>query len=179
MGPYAWETHRAFGEELKENEHHQPSSDSSETRGGTLDRSIGDKSRSPCHRPRQSLPISYLQNEDLMKLNRTREVFERMDQEAHMSYKLPKPGATAGRILAHATSEFGVLYEKQSPMTFKFGITHNPIFRWYHRPYGYKYGVEKFEHMLIVYAASNPIAPAFLEASMIQQFGSCPAFHRA
>lgn len=160
-----------------ENKENEPQRFFRDFGGDSLDQRSGNRSRSPCHRPNKPVSESYLQDEDLMKLNRTREVFEKIHQQPHMSYNLPKPGSTAGRILAHATNLFGVLHGKHNPMTFKFGITHNPIFRWYHRPYGYKFGIEKFENMVIVYGASNPIGPAFLEASLIQKFGSHPAIH--
>lgn len=136
-----------------------------------------DRSRSPCHLLREKPQPLYLKDDDLMHLSRTQEVFEKIEREPHMSYKLPKPGATAGRVLAHATTVFGALFESQTPMTFKFGITHCAWFRWYHRPYGYKYGIEKFDRMMIIFASSNPHGPAFLEAALIQRFGSCSAIH--
>ena len=120
----------------------------------------------------------YLQDPELRNLDRTVEVFEKIEMEPHMSFKLPKPGATAGCVLEHGATVFEALHKKHSPMTFKFGITHCAHFRWFHRPYGYRYGVEKFEHMLILYAASNPFGPAFLEASMVQRYSSAKAAHQ-
>ena len=134
------------------------------------------RSRSPYRAPKP-VQAHHLQDDELQKLERTNSVFERMDQEEHISTRLPKPGITAGRILAHAQMVFEGLMSKHSPMTFKFGITHCPIFRWYHRPYGYKHGIEKFERMTILFASSSPTGPAFLEAALIQQNGSCLANH--
>lgn len=57
-------------------------------------------------------------------------------------------------------------------MTFKFGITHDPCVRWHNTKFGYKYSKDPFQQMLVVYAASNPHGPAFLEAALIDRFGS-------
>ena len=117
----------------------------------------------------------YLEDEDLRNLDRTSEVFRKIEMEEHMVVTLPKPASTAGHVLAHACSSFESLHSKHSPMTFKFGITHCAHFRWHHRPYGYRHGLEKFTNMVILYAASNPYGPAFLEASLIRQYGSFSA----
>ena len=92
-----------------------------------------------------------------------------------MSISLPKAGATAGQVLTHAVNTFERVHKPQYPCTFKFGITHDPCFRWNHHPYGYRYGRERFEHMIVIFASSNPHGPAFLEAALIRQFGSCSA----
>lgn len=114
-------------------------------------------------------------DESLQKLDRTRQVFELIRYEKHIEHKLPRAGITAGRTLAHASAIFERLMAKHSPMSFKFGITHCAHFRWHHRPYGYKYSKEKFSNLLILYASSTPIAPAWLEAALIDKFGSCLA----
>lgn len=140
--------------------------------------------RSPAIRPQpncssqsqrgSSIP-QYMQNEDLRRLSRTMEVFQKIESEPHMSFSLPRPKITAGRILEHACKAFEKLHSKESPMTFKFGITHCPAFRWHHHPYGYKFGIEKFQHMLIVFASPDPVGAAFLEAALIRSYGSCLA----
>ena len=56
-------------------------------------------------------------------------------------------------------------------MTFKFGITHDAYVRWHNRGWGYKYSKDRFEKMVVVYAAANPHGPAFLEAALIDRFG--------
>ena len=62
-------------------------------------------------------------------------------------------------------------------MTFKFGITNDAYKRWNNRKYGYKHCVDKFEKMLIVYSATNPHGPAFLEAALIDRYESTLAEH--
>ena len=119
----------------------------------------------------------YIQDPDLRRLDRTLEVFGRIESESHMSFTLPKAGATAGHVLDHACKAFESLHGKLAPMTWKFGI-HDAHFRWYHSPYGYQYGREKFEFMLVLHAAANPFAPAYLEAALIQRYSSCSAMPR-
>jgi hypothetical protein len=120
---------------------------------------------------------SYLDDEDLKQCDRSDVVFHRISQEDHMSCQLPKAKATAGRILAHAGDVVEALIRKESPLTFKIGITHCPIFRWYHKPYGYQHGVDKFEKMVMLFASSSPIGPAFLEAALVDKYRSCLAKH--
>lgn len=139
---------------------------------------LGERSRSPrsCIQRNCELPPD-MQDSDLRNLSRTSEVFQGIENEKHMSYRLPKPGVTAGRVIAHGDMVVESLLAKHSPMTFKIGITHCARFRWYHKPYGYKHTWEKFEHMTIIFAASNSIGPAFLEAALIAKFRSFPAAH--
>lgn len=167
LGPYAWESFSSKTEQ------------SSKTAKPISIHVARGRTRSPVTRsgPKESTQPIYLQNEELRKLDRTTETFAKIEQEAHMSYSLPKPGATAGRVLAHASVAFERLHAKRSPMSFKFGISHDPVFRWYHRPYGYKYGCERFDRMLIIFASPSPVAVAFLEASLIDKFGSFSALH--
>ena len=125
--------------------------------------------------PPQRKTPQYMQDPDLCKLNRSLEVFKKMESQEHMTVSLPRPGSTAGFVLFHAARCFEMLHKKTQPMIWKFGITHCPHFRWHHRPYGYRYAPEKYEGMLIVYGASQPWGPSFLEAHPIQRYGSCLA----
>lgn len=175
MGPYAWQTaldsHNDF-----QNKKQVAKGKCVVSHGAPLQHDVGTKRARVDTYQSASIP-PYLQHEDLRKCSRTVEVFEKIMKEPHMSISLPRPGATAGRVLEHTAKVFEGLSKKFSPMTFKFGITHDPVFRWYHVPYGYKHTIEKFDRMVVVYAASNPFGPAFLEASLIQRYGSCPAVH--
>ena len=138
----------------------------------------GGRSRSPPRViSRAELQPPYLQDPDLRNLIRTTEVFATIEQEKHMSYQLPRPGSTAGRVLAHASEVFQSLMRRHSPMVFKFGITHCPRFRWYHKPWGYHHSIERFEKMIIVFASSSSVAPAYVEAALIDKFSSSPADH--
>lgn len=135
------------------------------------------RSRSPCSSRVSEVPRSLVDRlgDDLLSLSRTPEVFHQIENESHMSLKLPKCGLTAGRIIRHSENVFEGWLAKHQPMTFMFGLTHCPIFRWYHRPYGYKHGKSKFTSMVILYAAATVTGPAFLEAALISKYGSAPA----
>ena len=111
-------------------------------------------------------------DESINRLPRTRQVFSLIDGDDHLSYQLPPTGSTAGRILQHAAGIFERLLSKHKPMTFKFGITHDAHARWHSKKYGYRYSLEKFEHLTVVYAADNPYGPSFLEAALIDRFKS-------
>ena len=113
---------------------------------------------------------------DVQDLPRSMEVFSMITSDACLSQRLPPVGATAGKVLEHGAKVFTELQEQHSPMTFKIGITHNPHYRWNNTTFGYKWCVDKFQHMIILFAAGNPYAPAFLEASLIREFGSAMAF---
>lgn len=117
----------------------------------------------------------YLKDENLKALSRTSDVFLSIEKEKNMSYKLPKAKATAGRVLAHASMTFEALYQKHFPMIWKIGITHCAVFHWYHKPYGYAYSVEKYQHMHIIFASPSPVGAAFLEAALIDKYRSAPA----
>ena len=116
---------------------------------------------------------SYLEHEELRNLSRSQDVFRKIEMDAALSMTLPKPGATAGRILDHSIQFFEKLVSKHKPMTFKFGITHDAAVRWQNRKFGYIHAKgDKFDHMVVIYAASNPYGPAFLEAALIDRFSS-------
>ena len=120
---------------------------------------------------------SYL-SKDLQQLPRTWEVFEKIEADKVLSYRLPPPASTAGKILRHATAVFEGVHALQQPMTFKFGFSHCASFRWHNRTYGYKYDVHKFQHMIVVYAAADPVGPAFLEAALIQHYQGHSVSHQ-
>ena len=120
----------------------------------------------------QAFQDCYLQYDDLAKLPRAQDMFRKVELDPVISVKLPKPGATAGVVLQHAVNLFENLLEKNKPMTFKFGITHDPCVRWHNSVFGYKYSKDPFEKMIVIYAASNPHGPAFLEAALIDRFSS-------
>ena len=115
---------------------------------------------------------TYLQYDDVASLPRSQDVFRRIELDPCMGLRLPKPGSTAGTVLKHCAQVFEDLLRKNKPMTFKFGISHDPCVRWHNSRFGYKYGKDPFECMTIVYTASNGHGPAFLEAALIDRYGS-------
>ena len=115
---------------------------------------------------------SYLGHPDLANLPRSMDVFRKIERDVNLSLQLPRAGSTPGRVLQHSVSLFEALLSKHQPMTFKFGITHDAAVRWHNTKFGYKYSKDPFSHMIIIYAAANPHGPAFLEAMLIDRFGS-------
>ena len=113
-----------------------------------------------------------LLSQNVLDLERTKEVFAKIEADEALSYKLPVPTATAGQVLSHSMAVFENLHARHKPMTFKFGYSHCASFRWHNRLYGYKFEVNKFEGMLVVYAAADTQGPAFLEAALIQNYKS-------
>lgn len=114
----------------------------------------------------------YLQFSDLANLPRSKDVFRKNEMDSKLSLWLPKVGSTAGRVVEHSVRVFETLKAQHEPMTFKFGITHDAAVRWHNTRFGYRYSKDPFDFMVIIYAASNPHGPAFLEAMLIDRFGS-------
>ena len=108
---------------------------------------------------------------DVLELPRTTDVFSKIEADRFLSYRLPPAQANAGAVLHHAVAVFEGLHLRKSPMTFKFGFSHCAHFRWHNPAFGYKHDLaNKFEHLMVLYLASDPIGPAFLEAALIQRY---------
>ena len=90
-----------------------------------------------------------------------------------LHYKVPPSGATAGKVLQHAKSVISGLIQREQPMVFKIGYTHDAMWRWSNKTYGYQHDTfHKWSNMLILYESTEPFGPAMLEASLIEIFRS-------
>lgn len=89
-----------------------------------------------------------------------------------ISFKLCDLKAAAGAILQHAIDVTLALFRKEEPLIFKFGFTHNPIWRWTNPIYGYATARERWSNMLILHYGPEPYTPAMLEAALIEKFKS-------
>ena len=108
---------------------------------------------------------------DVLGLPRTIDVFQKIEADKCLSYRLPPLKANAGAVLHHAVAVFEGLHLRKRPMTYKFGFSHCAHFRWNNSAFGYKHDhANKFEHMMVLYVASNPVGPAFLEAALIEKY---------
>ena len=85
-------------------------------------------------------------------------------------FNLPKSNAVSGLVLQHAIKVVERLFSQYDPMIWKVGFTHCPSFRWNNETYGYKFGVEKWAGMVVLYASLEPYSPAMLEATLIEKF---------
>ena len=114
----------------------------------------------------------YMQYDDLRNLPRSMDVFRKIEKDPVLWLQLPRPAATAGRVLEHSINTFQRLYSANKPMTFKFGLTHDASVRFHNRRFGYVTSKDPFDYMLVLYATSNSHGAAFLEAALINQFKS-------
>ena len=166
LGPYAWEGNLGGSTALESKHGYGPLRHQFSKPVEQLD-----AGHQRCLQKLKSPPC-YLQDPVLKNLPRTVEAFLKIEGDPSISYRLPKLGATAGQVLKHANDCFSALQSKHYPMTFKFGITHDPHFRWHNEKWGYCHSFDRFEQMVVVFAAGNPHGPAFLEASLINHFQS-------
>ena len=87
--------------------------------------------------------------------------------------KIPKtPNLMAGRVLAHCIGVVETLFKKWDPMIFKFGYTHNAVWRWSNDLYGYCQSRDKWSNMVVLWISYEPCGPAMLEASLIEKYQS-------
>ena len=97
-----------------------------------------------------------------------------------ISFRIPPAGSTAGKILRHSLSELESLFHAKSPLLFKIGWTHDPLWRWANPIYGYGHDSTGWSEMIILYVSKEPYGPAMLEACLIEKFQSnLLAFHVA
>ena len=59
-----------------------------------------------------------------------------------------------------------------NPMIFKIGYTHNPVWRWTNRLYGYVLDKHKYTNMVVMYQSDECRGPAMLEACLIDIYRS-------
>ena len=88
-----------------------------------------------------------------------------LHEKIHM--RLPKKIGTPGMVLRHAIEVFEDLHSRRKPMSFRFGFTRDPVFRWTNPIYGYAVSVQKYERMDILYSAKDATGPGFLEAALV------------
>lgn len=91
-----------------------------------------------------------------------------LDDKIHL--RLPKSLGTPGYVLRHAIEVFEDLHSRRKPMSFKFGFTHDPVFRWTNPIYGYVNSVQKYERMDILYVSDEATGPGFLEAALVNLY---------
>ena len=89
-----------------------------------------------------------------------------------IDFRLPPINANAGGVLRHAVQTLESLFKKHSPVIFKVGYTHDPIWRWTNRLYGYHSSRDNFANMTVLYVSDEPYSAAMLEASLIEKYCS-------
>ena len=112
--------------------------------------------------------------EDIRSLPRTQLCFETIERDPVLDYDLPrKAGMLAGQVLKHCFSVVDKMLEEQFPCIWKVGYTHDAHFRFHNAKYGYKQQRDKWEKMVVIYASSETISPAFVEGAIIQRHKGC------
>ena len=105
-----------------------------------------------------------------LKLARTEACFAKIESDPRLGYDLHRCGATAGQVISHAKAVIQRALDSKSPMTFKVGFTHCAWFRFYNRTFGYIHARDGWEGLCTLYAASDLVSPAYLEAALIHLF---------
>ena len=171
MGPFPWE--RKSSKRLRSSGEIPADPNAVEFQHLPLESDSRDKQR---HTSGLNTVLGYedrfLQYGDLKSLPRSMDVFRKIERDPILSLRLPRPDATAGRVLEHACCTFERLLSDNKPMSFKFGITHDPAKRWHNPVFGYRHSKDRYDFMMILFAASNPHGPSFLEAALIKQYKS-------
>ena len=87
-------------------------------------------------------------------------------------FQLPALDATSGVILRHCSTLLEKMFESQSPVIWKIGFTHCPVWRWGNSLYGYSTSRERWSHMIIMYVTNEPFSASMLEAALIDKYSS-------
>ena len=129
-------------------------------------------SRCPAVLPRRHKRLHWeaVLDKGVLSLERTRDCFEKISGDPILDYDLPhRPNLLPGQILKHCYEKVDQILASHAPCTHKVGYTHCAHFRWHNNKFGYKHCREKWEKMLVLYAASETISPSFVEAALIQR----------
>lgn len=87
-----------------------------------------------------------------------------------LGYDLPKKSCTLpGQVLKHCYAVVDKVLESQYPCIYKVGFTHCAYFRLHNTKFGYKHERDLWQKMIVIYAASEPVSPGFVEAAIIQR----------
>ena len=101
-----------------------------------------------------------------------RAVYEECKRLGSIVFKIPPHGSTSGVALRHAVQVLERLFQKQDPAIFKFGFTHNPVWRWSNSMYGYRFDRDKWTEMILLFVSKEAAGPAMMEAALIEKFRS-------
>ena len=89
-----------------------------------------------------------------------------------IDFRVCKKSLMAGSVLEHAHHVMEAYFGKHSPLIFKIGWTHCPIWRWTNSLYGYQHSRDLWQGLVILHASHEPFGPAMLEAALINTFQS-------
>ena len=122
---------------------------------------------------RQSKPrCEYLLDNPRVREQTELLISESRARELPLAFRLPRKGLVAGSVLQHALCVVQEYFTKLEPLVFKFGWTHNPIWRWSDDMYGYTQDVDIWSEMVILHVSHEAYGPAMLEAALISMYQS-------
>ena len=109
-------------------------------------------------------------DQKVLSMVRTLDCFTKITMDEKLWYDLPPKGCTAGAVLKHCLQVANKVIEKHKPLIFKFGYCYDAHVRFYNDTFGYVLDRERWDYLLVVYAAGETTSPAFVEAALIQHF---------
>lgn len=116
-------------------------------------------------------------DETLWSLDRAPECFSNLLADPMLECQLPKMLPSTGEVVKHAFETVERTCRRHQPMVFKFGWTSDPHIRFRNPKYGYSVDrYQKWQCMVVVFASSEAIGPAFLEAALIHHYQSNSAY---
>ena len=99
-------------------------------------------------------------------------MYEKCKILGNIVFKVPPYNATSGVAFRHAVQQVEKLFQQHDPCIFKFGFTHDPIWRWGNSLYGYRYASDKWSEMVLIFISKEAAGPAMMEAAMIEKYRS-------
>ena len=110
-------------------------------------------------------------DDDVLLLPRSEMCFGHISDDPALSLSLAPKRSLAGAQLKHVYNFVENLVNRESPLVFKIGYTHDPHARFRNKQYGYTSDCfHKWQSMVVLFAGSNSTAAAYIEAAAIQKF---------
>ena len=129
---------------------------------------------SPAHAP---VPRSQVAPPKTSMLEGLDKVIAESEALGCIHFRTPAAGSLAGRVLRHAVAEMERMFREKGPVIFKVGFTHDPVWRFTNKLYGYCHDCDGWTNMLVLFVSDEPHGPAFLEASLIKKYRCSLSFH--
>ena len=79
---------------------------------------------------------------------------------------------SSGAVLKHAIKLVETYFAKFSPLIFKIGWTHDPIWRWGNSLYGYHWSKDSWTELVVLHVSHEPHGPSMLESALIEKYHS-------
>ena len=97
-------------------------------------------------------------------------LLDEIEEHDRISCWLPTKNSSAGVVLQHCVQVIDDIHACHAPIIYKVGFTADPKLRWDNRRYGYKWAIEKWDRMVILFLSKEPWSISMLEASLIDRY---------